>query len=321
MDEKRVVNLEKRAVNKPGLILLFIIVLVGLGFGGYYFYNNRDYFSFYFPWENKTNNGTNEAGEKIDKKTGFRLPKEAKIKRDQMEVVKDEKGNSKTMSGYNKVDFIINDIIYDKEKGFTLNMAFNNDNDDLVKISVYNIDLDGYQTGLTFDEMINPKSSSNKPILLPNNILDLYHISIFNEITFYTKVTIGEDTTDTTIKIQISGTSTRDNITPIERIGKTDNITFNYYKVIEEKDRYILYIGITNNENFDITYYVNKFMIDNKEYKSTVPGKKIYSLSTFVDRIEIFKSDYKNIKNVTMSFFAVTDNNNIYQTKEKEVQL
>ncbi len=321
MDEKRVVNIEKRAVNKPGLIILILLVLAGLIFGGYYFYNNRDYysFSFSFPWEKKPT--TNKAGEKIDKKTGFRLPKVDDIARGEINVSKQDGKSDSSFSIYG-VTISIESVLYNKDNdSYTINFSFYNETDDIAKLEANNINLDKYQTGLKLEIISGPNSTANGSLVIPKEVLDLYRIGTFTDVVLHSNITSQGEVHSETIELPVEAASSEDSIRPIEKISEYRDVSFSYYKVEEEKDRYYLYIIVDNNSLFDITYYTNKFLINDKEYKGTIDGKKVYSKSIMLDKIEILKKDHRNIKTIDMSFFIRSGANTIYQTKEKEVQL
>lgn len=314
MDEKKVVNVEKKAVNKVGLFFLFLFVVAGLGYGGYYYINNRDSFDFYLPWEDKKVD--TKEDKKIDKKTGFKKAVDTKIYDREINI---ESG--KIVFTVGKVNIAVSSASYDKDKGYILNLTLFNPTEYGFSLHASNITLDGYLTNYSFDLSASPQANGGTVLTIDNSFLDLYRISAIETIRMNVEYNHGDSSKETTLKIVTENSSSKNSLQAIEKITGAKNLEYSYYKTEVTSDAYKVYLLISNNKGQDYTYNVNKLLIDGKDidvslYTKTIPGN-----SNYLEIISIPKASYKNIKKLTISFLEVGSDNSIYQTKEEEVTL
>ena len=325
-NDKGVVKVEKRAVNKGGLFLLFLVVLSGLGYGGYYFINNRESFDFYFPWEEKK---VVKSGENVDSKTGYKRIKDEKISSREMHVVTDVVNGE---DGSNSIKVISG--TYDKNKGYVVKLRLENDNLDRITFKIKNILVDGYQllgnkSNNNVTNVTNPNLSAIRggkvetDIIIDNTFLDLYKVSTIGKIKVEGMYYVENDNIGQLISFDITteDAPSDTSIAPIESIINIYNIKYNYNKIVENKDNYLLYLLLENNTTTEYNYYISKLLIDGKEYDASIYNAKIYGKSKYLEVIDIPKNKYRNIKKIEISFMETDINNNVYQTKLKEVIL
>ncbi len=310
MNEKKVVNVEKKSVNVVGLFFLFLIVVSGLAYGGYYYMNNKDFIDFYFPWEEKKENKEEKKSE-VDKKTGFKKVKDTTISKREIHL------SDVSVLKSRNVKVSVDKAIYDENRGYVLSFKAQNDDTEMFTMSVSNINIDGYQTDVNFSLGCMGQSSASVDVVIPNEILDKYRIGTIYRISLNAKY----GNKNNTLSFVTEDTSSDKSIKAIEGITNIKNLSYSYYKIVEGSDKYSLYLLIENENDASYTYYINKMLVDGKEVDITRYNKKIYGNSKVVDVIEIPKGKLKNIKKVLISFFEFGNSNNIYQTNEVEFTL
>ena len=324
-NDKGVVKVEKRAVNKKGLFLLFIVVLAGLGYGGYYFVNNRDSFDFYFPWEEKTENKDNKG----KSNSGFRKIKDVEVGKREINI---DTGAFLANDNYYNISVV--SASYDKDKGYVIKLRLENKDRDKVSFNIKNVIIDGYQllgnryqnnnmTNVTNFKLLAGKGGKvDTEIIIDNTFLDLYKITTIENIRIDGDFELNEEGEQSkSIELTTFDAPSDTSLGIIENINNIHNISYNYNKVVENKDSYNLYLLLDNTSSSDYTYYINKLLIDGKEYDASIYSNKIYSSSKYLEVINIPKNKYRNIKKIEISFMETDGFNNVYQTKLKEVDL
>ena len=314
MDEKKVVNIEKKAVNKVGLFFLFLFVVAGLGYGGYYYINNKDSFDFYLPWEDKKDN--TKEDKKIDKKTGFKKAVDTKIYDRKINI---ESG--KIVFTIGKVNVAVSSAFYDKDKGYILNLTLFNPTENGFSLHASNITVDGYLTNYSFDLSASPQANGSAVLTIDNSFLDLYRISTIENIKMSVEYNHGDSSKNTILRIETENNSSKNSIQAIEKITDAKNLEYSYYKTEVNSDAYKVYLLVSNNKNQDYIYNINKLLIDGKDIDVSLYTKTIPANSNYLEIISIPKASYKNIKKLVFSFLEVGNDNSIYQTKEVELTL
>lgn len=309
INERNIVRMEKKATNRFGLFLLFLVVFSGIGFGGYYLYKHRNELSFEIeiPWNKKkteTNNGIDKDGNKEPDKnisdndtkllTPTLLPKQYETGEAALTLTNikaDDKGyeitaKAKAIAGI--------DITIESEK----------------------ILIDGYETSakLIISDPVetggdNKQQYSEATFRIPKTEMDSLDIVTFQKISIYyrVKTSISESKVFgkefkayNSIELDNSRKGT------IEIFSNYATIA-NYYKYKTDKDNTYIYFDFKNlNKVNDQVIKVKKLLINGELYDYTDLNILLYRGSEQVFYLTIPKDKVKKVEDFTISFYLIT---------------
>ena len=126
-DNGSMVRMEKRAVNKLGLIIIIIIAIAALGGGIFFIVKNHNNLDFSFPWSKKETKAEEQKKKEKEK---------VALERQQVKIAGDK---SVTMES---VEITPTAIKYDDTEGYVITVRFKNVRNWDVNIDLYNITID-----------------------------------------------------------------------------------------------------------------------------------------------------------------------------------
>lgn len=300
------VRMEKKATNKVGLFILFLIIIAGIGGGIYYYLNNKNSIKidFSLPWEK------NEQEEKNQKQSDLN------IERQSLEISTEKVFNA------NELIIVPSILDFDEATGYKLTLDFSNPSSSYVNGTINNVLIENYQLDYNLSFNLNPLENKTFYIDIPVEFLDKYFIETFSSIILKIDVYVAGENKYPNWSVPIN-TNAQESLTQLKDLSPLGNT----------EDVYIKYHNITSDDEY---YYIN-LLFENKsatkEYSLLVQNilinDKIYDVSSFntivkteakkIDSIKIPKKDYKRISNVTISFFAI-NNNDIYTIRENTIK-
>ena len=314
--EDNFMRLEKKATNKVGLIILFIIVIGLLGVGGYFVYQNKDNISFDFtmPWQKK------DEEKKDDKTTTTKTDAKTIIKRQNVKI------SSKQIYKRNDLTIDPDSITYDEKDGYTVKLKALYSSANNLSISISHITVDGYQLENSADNIsLVGNVSNNVTVNIPVSFLDLYNLEEFSQVVLYGKVNQNsQNTTNNDIKFVINTDKTTENTTSLanlEPINTNSDVKIYYYQIISSKDENKIQILIDNqNDSVNYDFKINQLKINNTKYEDVSFNETVnYNSKKFV-YITIPTKKIKKIEEFEVSFF-ILDEDNLNITKANNIKI
>lgn len=315
--EDNFMRLEKKATNKVGLIILFIIVIGLLGVGGYFVYQNKDNISFDFtmPWQKK------DEEKKDDKTTTTKTDDKTIIKRQNIKI------SSKQIYKRNNLTIDPDSITYDEKDGYTVKLKALYSSANNLSISISHITVDGYQLENSADNIsLVGNVSSNITVNIPVSFLDLYNLEEFSQVVLYGKVNQNSQntTTNNDIKFVINTDKTTENTTSLanlEPINTNSDVKIYYYQIVSSKDENKIQILIDNqNDSINYDFKINQLKINNTKYEDVSFNETVnYNSKKFV-YITIPTKKIKKIEEFEVSFF-ILDQDNLNITKANNIKI
>lgn len=315
--EDNFMRLEKKATNKVGLIILFIIVIGLLGVGGYFVYKNKDNISFDFtmPWQKK------DEERKDDKTTTTKTDEKTIIKRQNVKI------SSKQIYKGNNLTIDPDSITYDEKDGYTVKLKALYSSANNLSISISHITVDGYQLENSTDNIsLVGNVSSNISVNIPVSFLDLYSLEEFSQVVLYGKVNQNSQNTtnNNEIKFVVNTDKTTENTTSLanlEPINSNSDIKIYYYKIVSSKDENKIQILIDNqNDSVNYDFKINQLKINNTKYEDVSFNETVnYNSKKFV-YITIPTKKIKKIEEFEVSFF-ILDQDNLNITKANNIKI
>ena len=315
--EDNFMHLEKRATNKVGLIILFLVVVGLLGVGGYFVYKNKDNISFDFtmPWQKK------DEEKKDDKTTTTKTDEKTIIKRQNVKI------SSKQIYKRNNLIIDPDSITYDEKDGYTVKLKALYSSANNLSISISHITVDGYQLENSADNIsLVGNVSSDITINIPVSFLDLYSLEEFSQVVLYGKVNQNSQNTtnNNDIKLVVNTDKTTENTTSLanlEPITSNSDIKIYYYQIVSSKDENKIQILIDNqNDSVNYDFKINQLKINNTKYEDVSFNETVnYNSKKFV-YITIPTKKIKKIEEFEVSFF-ILDQDNLNITKANNIKI
>ncbi len=309
MNNKSVVRMEKRAVNKIGLVLIILLAIAALGGGVYFLYKNHDNLDFSFPW-------SKSSKEKKEEKKEAKEQEKIALERQKIDI------SDNKPSTIDSIEITPLGIKYDEDGGYRIALKFTNRLPYNQEMEIYNIAIDGYQIDYYEEVKIGASATYYHDIFIKKESLDLYNIETFKNIYIYNrsfKEGAERKKKDFT-KLVITNNEFGENTQApkiISNVGNADQLKIDYYKREDTVDYYNIYFLATNSIRSNKGYYtmiinafkVNDTILTNNDFKEDIydGNKKIVILS-------IPKSKFKSLDSLTISFF-VLHGDDIYTTK------
>lgn len=315
--EDNFMHLEKRATNKVGLIILFLVVVGLLGVGGYFVYQNKDNISFDFtmPWQKK------DEEKKDDKTTTTKTDDKTIIKRQNVKI------SSKQIYNRNNLTIDPDSITYDEKDGYIVKLKALYSSANNLSISISHITVDGYQLENSADNIsLVGNVSSNISVNIPVSFLDLYSLEEFSQVVLYGKVNQNSQntTTNNDIKFVVNTDKTTENTTSLanlEPINTNSDVKIYYYQIVSSKNENKIQILIDNqNDSVNYDFKINQLKINNTKYEDVSFNETVnYNSKKFV-YITIPTKKIKKIEEFEVSFF-ILDEDNLNITKANNIKI
>lgn len=315
--ENNFMHLEKRATNKVGLIILFLVVVGLLGVGGYFVYQNKDNISFDFtmPWQKK------DEEKKDDKTTTTKTDDKTIIKRQNVKI------SSKQIYKRNNLTIDPDSITYDEKDGYIVKLKALYSSANNLSISISHITVDGYQLENSADNIsLVGNVSSNISVNIPVSFLDLYSLEEFSQVVLYGKVNQNSQnaTTNNDIKFVVNTDKTTENTTSLanlEPINTNSDVKIYYYQIVSSKNENKIQILIDNqNDSVNYDFKINQLKINNTKYEDVSFNETVnYNSKKFV-YITIPTKKIKKIEEFEVSFF-ILDQDNLNITKANNIKI
>lgn len=315
--EDNFMHLEKRATNKVGLIILFLVVVGLLGVGGYFVYQNKDNISFDFtmPWQKK------DEEKKDDKTTTTKTDDKTIIKRQNVKI------SSKQIYNRNNLTIDPDSITYDEKDGYIVKLKALYSSANNLSISISHITVDGYQLENSADNIsLVGNVSSNISVNIPVSFLDLYSLEEFSQVVLYGKVNQNSQntTTNNDIKFVVNTDKTTENTTSLanlEPINTNSDVKIYYYQIVSSKNENKIQILIDNqNDSVNYDFKINQLKINNTKYEDVSFNETVnYNSKKFV-YITIPTKKIKKIEEFEVSFF-ILDQDNLNITKANNIKI
>lgn len=314
--EDNFMRLEKKATNKVGLLILFLVVGL-LGVGGYFVYQNKDNISFDFtmPWQKK------DEEKKDDKTTTTKTDDKTIIKRQNVKI------SSKQIYKRNNLTIDPDSITYDEKDGYTVKLKALYSSANNLSISISHITVDGYQLENSADNIsLVGNVSNNVTVNIPVSFLDLYNLEEFSQVVLYGKVNQNSQntTTNNDIKFVVNTDKTTENTTSLanlEPINTNSDVKIYYYQIVSSKDENKIQILIDNqNDSVNYDFKINQLKINNTKYEDVSFNETVnYNSKKFV-YITIPTKKIKKIEEFEVSFF-ILDEDNLNITKANNIKI
>ncbi len=315
--EDNFMHLEKRATNKVGLIILFLVVVGLLGVGGYFVYQNKDNISFDFtmPWQKK------DEEKKDDKTTTTKTDDKTIIKRQNVKI------SSKQIYNRNNLTIDPDSITYDEKDGYIVKLKAFYSSANNLSISISHITVDGYQLENSADNIsLVGNVSSNISVNIPVSFLNLYSLEEFSQVVLYGKVNQNSQntTTNNDIKFVVNTDKTTENTTSLanlEPINTNSDVKIYYYQIVSSKNENKIQILIDNqNDSVNYDFKINQLKINNTKYEDVSFNETVnYNSKKFV-YITIPTKKIKKIEEFEVSFF-ILDQDNLNITKANNIKI
>lgn len=320
----QVVRMEKRATNRFGLFLLFIAVIGGFGYGGYYLYQHRKEIDWNIkvPWKNNSSSEEESEGKKGTLGGGSSSNRNGKLIA--------PNSMTPTTIDINESKVVVHDINADN-KGFTfeIDLIASKEQADL---TIEKVLIDGFDTSakLTITDLPDREGTPTSATLRVNKSeLDALGIYAFNNFTLYLVVDLPSKSGAITRKdIRVyHNLEYKNGLEGLNEIYKKNLSTINFYKVTTDKDNTYIYFDFVNeNRNVSKRVRIKKLLINGELYDYTSLDEFVYSGADKVFYLTIPKKDIKEVKEFKISFFILTLNRSdettgFYLTPEYTKQL
>lgn len=301
-NDGNIVRFEKRSTNKIGLFFLFIIVLGGLGFGGYYLYQHRSEIDWELklPWKKENSNNENSSENNSSSSS--------KNNRDDL-VLPNKYDKTENVSGGT---IRVYDIKLD-DKGYTISVDYTNPLAD-TEFIVEKVLVNGFETSSSFtiSETLDPGSknaqlpTTTKFRILRTELEPLKITGLKKLTFFYRRIQNGEEST--LERREFSLTNNIDFKTELEGLiniyKKDKEFTLNYYETITDQDNTYIYFDIKNDTyNSNKQVRIKKLIINGELYDYQDLDFKLYRGAENIFSIVIPKSKIKKVESFTVSFF------------------
>ena len=321
MNDDRVVTIEKKASNKIGLLLLIIFVLGGLGFGAYYYLTNKNLINFEFklPWQKED---TEEKEEKIivdGKQIENKIKKEKDLERRAVKIPL----NTPFYKEDVEIEAISNEL---KDGSYIIKLKMTNNNPASASgpyvVKVKAVAVNNYLFTQSFTLQTNYGEQMTYDLVLPAQELDKNRLNSFSKINLIADITYNGETEEKIITIiSDDGDEGADIATIAELANINKTIKKNYYKKEETNEGTKLYFLLNNYSGSNLTYYIEKLIVDNKEVDVSKYKEVIYSNTIYIPVIELPKNILNQNRKIVISFIFQSENKSIYKTSEKEIKI
>lgn len=295
-----VVRMEKKATNHFGLFLLFIVVIGGFGYGGYYLYKHRNDidWNIKLPWKK-------EKEEEV--KPGTALINPNTTNKNNKLIVP----NFNSQSIKNKVGQVkIYDLAAD-DKGYTFQVDLTASSQ-TATLSIEKVLIDGFDTSakLTITDMLDSeKAPTTSTLRINKSELDSMGIYAFNKFSIYYRISTDTEKGDLNRSdFQVYNTLEYKNaLSNLIEIYHKENILIYFYKTESDKDNTYIYFDVINeNRTNPKKIKIKKLILNGEIYEYKDFDESIYCGTNRVIYLTIPKKKISEVENITISFFVIS---------------
>lgn len=313
--EDNFMRLEKKATNKVGLTILFIVVLLLLGVGGYFVYKNKDNISFDFtvPWKSKKDDQNDDETPNSSK-----TDEQTKLSRQKVTI------SSKKIYERNHLTVNPVSITYDEKNGYTVKISALYDSYNNLNIDISHITVDGYQLDTNINRLsLSPQVSQEITINVPISFLDLYNLEAISQVILYGKVEqINQNNNN--LKLIVSSDKTSESTTALEDlepISTNNDVKIYFYKLTTNQDNNLLQLLIANeNDSTNYDLKINQLKINNTKCEDISFSESISYNSKKLVTLTIPTKKFRKIEDFDVSFFVI-NKDNLYLTKSSNIKI
>lgn len=289
--------------------ILIIIIIVGIiAFGGYYIYQHKDELEItdIIPWDDEE-----------DKKE---------------ENKKESSNNSKlTIPSLNKAAVNVDEHLIKileitaDDKGYIITLGLTCNRTEKCTMTVNEVLIDGYYVSTTFsvtDYSDIERTPTEIQFRINQSELDNLEITAFKNITlfYYFEAT---DMDEKDKKALHCNSFTFNNTIPIDNTKKgllnvdtKGTTTIKYYKILKTSDYTYIYFDVKNTNVWNYqTIMIKKLLINDRIYEMPKFEEKIYNSAEHLVYIKIPTDKIEEVKKITISFFIFEKDENNNNTK------
>ena len=299
-----VIRLEKRRVNKGGLVLLILVLLCCLAAGGYYLYKNPDTLAQIFGDENS------KVVEKKDKEGNVVVSSNALQKIDMKDTII-----------YGTSDFVLSIVkVENSSSGYSVTVKEEVKNGYIksIKIRCDEVLVDGFSTGAGFDIEADVQNESTTTFLIKKTTMAELSMLQFDRLTFFLKVDyVSKETGDVEEgkTLTYSNTVTTSNIKKADNaqagllfIDEVDDVEIDFYRLLTDKDNYYFYFIFNNKSRTDnYNVQVKKFKVNGEVFNYTDLDLSLHYFSKKLFYLKVPKKSFDKVENFNVSFFLIKD--------------
>lgn len=319
-------RIEKRATNKVGLVLLFLIVIAALAGGGYYLYTHKDSlktdWNISVPWTKSEEKKEEEKRAKAKGSTGYTgFTKPDGYAMDNLEINTD---SASAKCGFRLIDGI---EIKDNNVVLTYEM-YKKPRETGEPVSSCSVKgtrflVDGFDiSSEMYTELGVGESSKKGEIRFKLSELESQELVGMKDLSIYVVWTEKEEVLANMKNINIPFKNIKypkndfTGITVDELIGLDNTVKITYYDTREDNDNtyiYFLYESKTKGNTFKsdndliITFKIKKLVLNDKVYDATKYEKIIRGGGKNIGYIAIPKEDVSKVTKFRISFMVLTE--------------
>ena len=304
-------NIEKRATNKVGLIILIIVVLVGVIGGGIYLFTHKDKlnidWNINLPWDKESDeevkdvaNGKGTTSKKSkNENTTFTVPLA-------LSSIGMQYGEY-CMITYGDIEDTEKEVIlnYSVEGAITLNR---NKRPNGCTVAIERYLVDGYEISGSASVTVAPGETKNSQIKLSKAELESQELVGMDTLQLY--ITNTNESGESPIPFVSTIKFDSNRVIRNEKSGITvdvlDDTSIQYYKTTVDAVNTYVYFIADNQSGHEAHLKIRKFIVDDKvldtkDFSLTVgrKGKRLFYIT-------IPKTSFSNVKKFTVSFINIT---------------
>jgi len=293
---------EKRAANKKGLVIVFLLALTFFGVGGYFVYKNKDNFEWHLPWEKEEETSSPEKPKQNP------IIQNSSTKNTKLDVPtlnpKEISRNNTTIKVYG---------LEADDKGYSFKVDFTA-KESTTTINIEKVLIDGHDTSgsliLTDSLDIHPQQPTTGIIKIPKTELDALNITGFKRLTLYFRL-INEKSNKSLIRLDIEVFSNIDydnSIKGLIEMFSGGETLARYYQTLTDNDNTYIYFDFLNENRDEIkNIKVKKLLINDELYDYSELNEVLYAGAEKIFYIVIPKNKVKEVKSFNISFFIINN--------------
>ena len=284
---------DKKHNGLIGLIVV-IVILVGIGFGVFYLFRNKENLDINLPWEDNSPRAKKKEQEEDEIDEALKLGK--------LDT------QNQTPCNFNLL-FALNNLQKD-DKGYTFDFyAEKRDPNMQFDIDVFKLLVDNYDTSSTASLQVHGNDKYKTTVRILQTDLDSQEIERFNNLSLYINLT--ETTPDSVTERECLLTASVNHQIAVNNekkglqfIDEKDLTSISYYNLTEDKDNHYIYFLLNNKRTSSASsIYIKKLVINDKIYPLPDFKEDIYKGARKAFYIKVPKKDFKTIDKFTVSFF------------------
>ncbi len=312
-------KVEKRASNKIGLVILLIVVLAGIGCGGYFLFKHKDKldidWDLSLPW--KKDEEDKEDNDNEEKKSTKQKTNEVTTFKGPSNVTEEYFSNFYQCIGKFEE-------VKENDKEFIVTFSITGHGsmyDNYCEIDMYKYAVDDYFIPGSTKIVVEPGETKKGEIKMLKSDLEAQELSGINKLTVFMNVKTDKEGEAEQVKIETAFSNERS--VKNEKVGiKIDdlnNTMIQYYKTTTDETNTYLYFIITNQSEVDLAdIKVRRLLVNDKVYDTKDFDEEIGCETKKLVYIAIPKKTISRVKKFSISFFNISTN---IESKEKSFYL